>query len=221
MSELRTRKTRTNNQVPTRSERVAGSPASAASKGDGTSWNRSPALGNFNPDHNSDSNQGLSSSYLEGEECGERTSHSSPQSCVECKDLLHQLANIITGVVINAQMLDWRLPPYSRLKRPIREMERNAQRSSELLKRLQQRLAKYPGAAQPKVADLGEPPFPAHSTAVTAQEPEQKKGEAELTPQPGEADSAPDFLRVPSELTRTCDACTSGFFPKRDDGIER
>ena len=56
-------------------------------------------------------------------------------------DLVHELANTTTAVLMNAQVLGWRLPPYSRLKRPLRELERNAQRGGELMNRLLSRLA--------------------------------------------------------------------------------
>lgn len=49
---------------------------------------------------------------------------------------LHELANSVTALLINTQVLDWKLPPYSHLKRPVREIERHAQRSSTLVKRL-------------------------------------------------------------------------------------
>lgn len=61
--------------------------------------------------------------------------------CIHCADVLHELSNVMTGVLANAQLLGWRLPPYSHLKRPVREVERNAQRGGELLKRLMRRLA--------------------------------------------------------------------------------
>lgn len=63
-------------------------------------------------------------------------------TCDDCADTLHELANLMTCVVTNAQVLGWKLPPYSHLKRPIREVERNAQRGGELLKRLMQRCSK-------------------------------------------------------------------------------
>ncbi|MGC2110598.1 MAG: hypothetical protein WA655_13835 [Candidatus Korobacteraceae bacterium] len=69
-----------------------------------------------------------------------RATRSSPLRCSDCTDLVHELSNVMTGVMVNAQLLDWRLPPYSRLKRPIHEMERNAQRARELLKALLRRL---------------------------------------------------------------------------------
>ena len=49
---------------------------------------------------------------------------------------MHELANSMTAVLINAQVLEWKLPPYSRLKRPVREIELHARRSGALLKRL-------------------------------------------------------------------------------------
>lgn len=60
--------------------------------------------------------------------------------CSDCEELLHELSNIVTGVVMHAQMLEWKLPPYSHLKRSVREIGRNAQRGSELLKRIVRRL---------------------------------------------------------------------------------
>jgi hypothetical protein len=51
-------------------------------------------------------------------------------------DAMHDLASTITAVLINAQMLEWKLPPYSRLKRLVREIERHAQRSGALVKGL-------------------------------------------------------------------------------------
>ena len=60
--------------------------------------------------------------------------------CRDCDAVLHELSNVMTGVLLNAQVLEWKLPPYSHLKRSVHELERNAQRGSELLKRLQRRL---------------------------------------------------------------------------------
>jgi hypothetical protein len=46
----------------------------------------------------------------------------------------------MTSVLTNAQMLGWKLPPYSHLKRPVRQVERSAQRGAELLKCLMRKL---------------------------------------------------------------------------------
>jgi len=42
----------------------------------------------------------------------------------------------MTLVLMNAQVVGWKLPPYSHLKRSVREIERSAQRGGELLKDL-------------------------------------------------------------------------------------
>lgn len=69
------------------------------------------------------------------EKSGDRVSCSSPAGPVFA-DTLHELANAVTVLLVNAQVLEWKLPPYSRLKRPVREIERHAQRGGALLKRL-------------------------------------------------------------------------------------
>lgn len=70
-----------------------------------------------------------------------QTAHPLRLQCSDCEELLHELSNILAGVLINVQLLEWKLPPYSYLKRPVRAVERNAQRGSELLKRLMRRFA--------------------------------------------------------------------------------
>ena len=59
----------------------------------------------------------------------------------ECAELLHGLNNVLVGMLLNAQVLEWKLPSYSRLKRNLHEIERNAQRGGELVKRLLKRLS--------------------------------------------------------------------------------
>jgi hypothetical protein len=121
--------------------------------------------------------------------------------CSDCEDLLHELSNVITGVLMNAQVLEWKLPPYSHLKRSIREVERNAQRGSELLKRLMRRLVRVDAKSE------------------SADAPGEEIIEAVQTCVPG------DLTRKPAaagpDLTGECDPRTSGVFPKRDDGNKR
>lgn len=57
-------------------------------------------------------------------------------SCRHCEQKLHELSNALTLVLMNAQLVGWKLPPYSHLKRSVREIERGAQRSGELVKGL-------------------------------------------------------------------------------------
>jgi hypothetical protein len=59
--------------------------------------------------------------------------------CGECGELLHTLNNALASVLLNAQVMSWKLPSYSRGKRYLHEIERNAQRGGELVKRLLER----------------------------------------------------------------------------------
>jgi hypothetical protein len=53
----------------------------------------------------------------------------------ECAELLHGLNNVLVSILLNAQVMEWKLPSYSRLKRNLHAIERNAQRGGELVKR--------------------------------------------------------------------------------------
>lgn len=116
--------------------------------------------------------------------------------CSDCEILLHELSNVITGVLMNAQVLQWKLPPYSHLKRSVREVERNAQRGSELLKRLMRPLAHV--APESSAAVPGE--LVSTLPAGVPGEPGRERNRG-----------------WPADLTGWCDPCTSGVFPKRDD----
>jgi hypothetical protein len=59
--------------------------------------------------------------------------------CEECGELLHGLNNALASVLLNAQVMAGKLPSYSRGKRYLHEIERNAQRGGELVKRLLER----------------------------------------------------------------------------------
>lgn len=65
----------------------------------------------------------------------------SPFDSELCMEALHDLNNAFAAVLLNAQVLDGKLPPYSRSKRYIHEIERSAQRGGALIKRLLVRLA--------------------------------------------------------------------------------
>jgi hypothetical protein len=175
----------------------------------------------------------------EGREPG--TPRSSRAFSCDCADLVHELANTTTAVLMNAQVLGWRLPPYSRLKRPLREIERNAQRGGELMKRLLSHLA-IEAAGQPDrtmCADYGlevnrllchgageeaGETAPDHIPAdianqrvdtVTAQESGVDSGTTVILPPRMNTRPAPVFCSPPEvELTSACDACTSTF-PKK------
>jgi hypothetical protein len=136
-------------------------------------------------------------------------------------DLLQQLAKTTTGVLMNAQVLEWKLPPHSHLRRPLREIERNAQRGGELMKSLLRRLT--PDATGKtndheitrRVADCN----PELTDAVTAQEPGADSGNTENLPRLRNSGPAPGFFdaepaQLKAELTSLCDRCTSTF-PKK------
>ena len=90
----------------------------------------------------------MSSSCGDGEGHAEEKACPSYFACSGCEEVLHELANVMAGVLTNAQMVGWKLPPYSHLKRSVREVERNAQRGGELLKRLINRTAARDSARQ-------------------------------------------------------------------------
>ena len=50
--------------------------------------------------------------------------------------ILHGLNNSLVSILLNAQIIEWKLPSYSRLKRNVHEIERSAQRAAVLVKRL-------------------------------------------------------------------------------------
>ena len=62
----------------------------------------------------------------------------------ESAKLLHELNNVFVSVLLNTQVMEWKLPSYSRLKRNLHEVQRDAQRGGELVKRL---LKRFQGAS--------------------------------------------------------------------------
>jgi hypothetical protein len=61
-------------------------------------------------------------------------------TCADCAEILHGLNNVLASMLLNAQVMEWKMPSYSRGKRYLHEIERSAQRGGELLKRLLERL---------------------------------------------------------------------------------
>jgi hypothetical protein len=168
----------------------------------------------FPPLHGIDS-EAMCSSSGEGEEGDATTPRSSHAGCGSCCGTLHELANSVTAVLINAQVLEWKLPPYSRLKRAVREIERHAQRSGGLLKRL---LGQCEAAQETDQQLCGQVPC-LHPTlaAVTGQRPEGSAPGLANPPALAQATPAPDVCFSPeNELTSLCDPCTSTFFPKEE-----
>jgi hypothetical protein len=158
-------------------------------------------------------NEAMASSIGEGEESDTQTPRCSNAGC-GCAVAMHELANSVTALLINTQVLEWKLPPYSRLKRPVREIERHAQRSGVLLKDLLRRFEI--GDAEQEFC--GRVPFlHGTTTAVTAQGPGATDERVVKLPRqaPSPPASGPDFPPE-KELTSVCDRCTSAFFPKEE-----
>ena len=65
---------------------------------------------------------------------------SSGGGCGDCSEILHGLNNALASMLLSAQVMEWKLPSYSRSKRYLHEIERNAQRGGELVKQLLARL---------------------------------------------------------------------------------
>ncbi len=151
-------------------------------------------------------------------ETEQRSAGTDPSSSANrnrCADTLHELANTITAVLMNAQVMEWRLPPYSRLKRPVREIERQAQRSSALLQRLLGQFERTEEASHKSCQEV--PSLHGTMAVVTAQGPEVTAEGREKLPALMRSPSAPGCWFSPEkELTRSCDLCTSAFFPKEE-----
>ena len=47
-------------------------------------------------------------------------------TAADCAEILHGLNNVLASVLLNAQVMEWKLPSYSRSKRYLHEIERNA-----------------------------------------------------------------------------------------------
>ena len=54
----------------------------------------------------------------------------------ELGEILHGLNNVLVSIVLNAEIMEWKLPSYSRMRRNTHEIQRSAQRAGVLLKRL-------------------------------------------------------------------------------------
>ena len=53
-----------------------------------------------------------------------------------CAATLHGLNNALLTILLNSQLIDWKLPTYSKIRRSVHEIERSAQRAGMLVKRL-------------------------------------------------------------------------------------
>ena len=83
-------------------------------------------------------------------------------------EILHDLGNAFASVLLNAQVLDGKMPSYSRAKRYVHEIERSAQRGGALLKRLMERFPAEAGGAAESEFGFGEVPPVVERKAVVA-----------------------------------------------------
>ena len=129
-----------------------------------------------------------------GEKNVQESSWPSPLAAESTIELLHDLNNVFAAVVTNAQVLDGKLPSYSRSKRYIHEIERGAQRGTALIKRLLERLAADGrGAGGEKEFESVKVPPVAERVAVANQgSPAAAEGVIHLAPFPP-ANAAPAF----------------------------
>jgi hypothetical protein len=82
-------------------------------------------------------------------------SHERETGDAQQAEIVHGLNNVLVSIMLNAQLIGWKLPSYSRLRRNVHEIERSTQRAGTLLKRLlaEERPRENPATC---VADAGE-----------------------------------------------------------------
>jgi hypothetical protein len=144
----------------------------------------------------------LSSSDEAREAHATGSAYASRSTPVGCSDLLDELATVLSGMVTNAQALQWKLPAYSHSRRYVREIERSAQRGGSLVKQLVRHL-EDPG--EKEVEFCGEAPSLAGAAvAVTAQEPNANRDLVANQPRTLLAHAAPAFSRGRPSRSHTC-----------------
>jgi hypothetical protein len=130
-----------------------------------------------------------------GGESAQLIAQPSPLATEYCIELLHDLSNTFAAMLLNAQVLDGKLPSYSRAKRYIHEIERSAQRGGMLLKRLLDRLPASGSGAGDAEFGSGKVPPVAERTAVVASQGPNAVADGALDFAPSvAAHAAPDFI---------------------------
>lgn len=118
--------------------------------------------------------------------------------------MLHDLNNAFAVVLLNAQVMECKLPSYSRSKRYIHEIERGAQRGGALLKRLLAQVAGEYERTIPASQGLMGTRVPEVSdgvAVVTSQEPTVTERMARPVPSSSGAMAAPVFCSGEKLLT--------------------
>ena len=131
-----------------------------------------------------------------GDESAEFCAHSSPLTCESCIAVLHDLNNVFAAVLINAQVMECKLPSYSRSKRYIHEIERGAQRGGALVKRWLDHIAgEYDATPMDTgLAGTGVSPASGSVAMVTTQEPTAAEEMVRPIPPSSGANAAPVFI---------------------------
>jgi len=97
--------------------------------------------------------RGESAAEVLGSDGAEPTVEASSQ-CEEFGEILHGLNNVLVSILLNAQLIEWKLPSYSGMRRNVHEVERSAQRGALLVNRLKHWLDTGP-SRDPQTAHAG------------------------------------------------------------------
>jgi hypothetical protein len=112
------------------------------------------------------------------------------------------LNDTFAAVLMNAQVLDGKLPSYSRSKRYIHEIERSAQRGGLLVKRLLDRLPRDgSGTGDNEFGSEKVPPVAERTAVVASQGPTAVTSALDFVPS-APAHAAPDFCSAPAGAHR-------------------
>jgi len=105
-------------------------------------------------------------------------------------------------VLLNAQVMEWKLPSYSRSKRYLHEIERNAQRGGELVRRLLARMQEGCEIDVTDAQDCGEAPTLAGADVAATRESAVLVRAVDVPPRI-EAHTAPVFLSSRKKVPHT------------------
>src|SRR5271165_1577445 len=123
-------------------------------------------------------------------------------ACDDCSEILHGLNNVLASMLLNAQVMEWKLPSYSRSKRYLHEIERNAQRGGELVRRLLARMQEGCEIDVADAQDCGEAPTLAGADVAATRESAVLVRAVDVPPRI-EAHTAPVFLSSRKKVPHT------------------
>src|SRR5450755_4730918 len=136
--------------------------------------------------------------------CGRSRAGTPEGACTDCGAILHGLNNVLAAMLLNAQVLEWKLPSYSRSRRYLHEIERNAQRGGALVKQLLGRMEAGCGTGFSDCrTDREDLPLPGDDGGAAAQEPATGGGQVEEPPLGQTARPAAVFLAHRKKVPHT------------------